>query len=448
MSAQHSTAPGGDAAVAAALPGLLRRWRNAGLWATAAWLALFAGWAALAPLSGAAVGQGLFKVDANRKTVSHRDGGNVAEIHVREGQLVRAGDLLLTLEDVRLDASVDLLRGQVDAELLRESRLGTEAALQPGWRPDTDPVLRAAAQRAKDAMARERAAFAARREALDAQQASARRQAADVALEMDAHERNLRASADALRLAREELTSNEALLKDNFINRTRVMALQRTVSEYESRIHTVEADLAQARQHRSDLDGRQATLRQAYIQQAADERRDSTARLADLQARLRAAADSSRRQAVLAPVSGRLVDLKVHTRGSAVGPREPLVDIVPDGVPLMVETKLGADAISGVRLGEAADIHLLGHAFRQLGMLEGRVVNISADALTEARSGAPYFTVLIEPTPAAMARLREVAGTVSPGQAVEVFINTSRRTPLEFLFDPLGSALRRAFRDQ
>lgn len=432
----------------ARLPLNLKRWRLIGVLATLAWLAMFAGWVALAPLSGSAVGAGTFKVDTNRKTVSHRDGGNVAQIHVREGQVVKAGDLLFTLEDVRLDASVDLLRVQVDAELLRESRLGAEATMAAGWRPEANAALAASAKRAPDALQRERAAFAARREALEAQLATARRQATDITQETEAHQRNLVSSTEALRLAREEMSANEALLKDNFMNRTRVMGLQRTVAEYESRIHTIEADLAQARQHKSDLDGRLATLRQAHVQAAADEQRESTARLADLQARLRAASDSSRRQKVLAPVGGKLVDLKVHTTGSAVGPREPLVDIVPEGMPLLAETRLGADAISGVRLGQAADIHLPGHAFRQLGMLPGKVVNISADALTEARSGAPYFTVLVEPTPEALARLRAAAGEPTPGMAVEVFINTSRRSALEFLFDPLGSALRRAFRDQ
>ncbi|MBL8350004.1 MAG: HlyD family type I secretion periplasmic adaptor subunit [Burkholderiaceae bacterium] len=429
-----------------AMTPLLQRWRRRGLVALAAWLAAFAVWMALAPVSGAAVGAGAFKVDTNRKSVTHRDGGIVAEIHVREGQIVSAGQLLVTLEDVRVDTSVDLLQAQLDAERLRESRCAAEASLSPDWQVHANPQVADAAKRAPDALARERGIFLARRSTLEAQQTSARSQSADVDQEIAAHQRNLRASADGERLAREELASNEALLKDNFVNRNRVIALERTVSEYASRTHAIEADLAQARQHRADLEGRLATLRQAHVQSASDDLRDATARIVDLQARLRAASDSARRQRVLAPVGGRLVDLKVNTPGSAVGPREPIVDIVPEGLPLLAEARLAADAVSGVHVGQAADLHLPGHVFRNLGMLDGKVVNVSADALVEPRSGITFFTVLIEPSPASLARL--IRENVGPGMAVEVYINTSRRTPLEFLFDPLGSALRRAFRDQ
>jgi HlyD family type I secretion membrane fusion protein len=438
----------GESTVAARtdLPAQLLRWRRNGLVALALWLALFFTWVALAPVSGAAMGQGVFKVAANRKSVTHRDGGIVAQIHVREGEVVRTGQPLLTLEDVRLDASVELLQAQLDAERLRESRLAAESAVTPAWKPEATPGLAEVARRVPDALARERGSFAARRSALDAQLAAARAQAADADQEILAHQRNMKSSAEGAKLAREELASNEALLKENFVNRVRVTTLQRTVVEYESRLHAIEAELAQARQTRAELAGRLATVPQAYAQSATDDLRESTGRIVDLQARLRAANDTSSRQVVVAPVGGRLVDLRIHTAGSAIGPREPIVDIVPEGEPLVAEVRLSADAVSGVREGLTADIRLPGHALRHLGMLEGRVVNVSPDAILEPRSGLPYFTLLVSPTPESLKALG--AEQISAGMAVEVYVNTSRRTPLEFLFDPLTSALRRAFRDQ
>lgn len=428
------------------LPSMLMRWRRRGLVALAVWLLLFCTWVALAPVSGAAMGQGVFKVADNRKSVTHRDGGIVAQIHVREGDVVRVGQPLLTLEDVRLDASADLLLAQLDAERLRESRLMAESLLMPAWRPEATPGLAEVARRAPEALKRERGSFAARRSALEAQLAAARGQAADAEQEIAAHQQNLKSSAEGARLAREELASNEALLKENYVNRVRVTTLQRTVVEYESRLHAIEAELAQARQARAEIAGRLATVPQAYAQSATDDLRESTGRIVELQARLRAADDTSARQVVVAPVAGRLVDLRIHTAGSAIGPREPIVDIVPEGEALVAEVRLSADAVSGVRAGLTADIRLPGHALRHLGMLEGQVLKVSADALTDPRSGLPYFTVQVAPTAESLQALG--SEKIGAGMAVEVFVNTSRRTPLEFLFDPMTSGLRRAFRDQ
>lgn len=427
---------------------LLVRLRRAGLAALAVWLLAFVLWALFAPISGAVVAGGLVKVEANRQSVSHRDGGIVAKVLVREGQQVRRGDTLIVLEDARVDSSVDLLEAQLAAEQLRRRRLEAEASFKPNWvAPPPDAAGADRDGRLREAAAREHSAFEARRRTLQGQLDSVRSQIADTETEMRAHERDGAAASEALSLLREELASNEALLQENFVNRARILTLRRGVAEYESRIAAGRAEFSQARQKRTELEGRLATIRDAYVEQATDELREAGARIVDLEERLRAGRDTAGRQVITAPTDGRLVDLRVNTVGSAVGPREPIVDIVPSGEPLVVEAKVAAEAVSDVRPGLDAEVKLLAYRHRADNMLDARVVHVSADALVDQRSGLPYFAVQVEVAAAALAEAGDDV-VLLPGMAAEVYIKTAERTPLRFLIDPLTSGMRRSFRER
>lgn len=424
---------------------LLHRWRRQGIGAIVVWLALFAAWAAFAPISGAVVAPGLVKVESNRQIVSHRDGGNVAQILVREGQMVDKGQTLIVLEDARVETTVDLLQAQLVAEQLRKSRLEAEADRRSTWTPPALAGTGPMSERTREALARERSAFDARRRSLDGQLAAVRGQIADIETEVRAHQRNAVSSAEALKLLREEIESNEKLLEENFVNRTRVLALRRGLAEYESRIETNQADLSQARQRKAELEGRMESLRLAYVQQATEELREATTRMVDFQERLRAGQDAAGRQVIVAPVAGRLVDLRINTVGSAVGAREPIVEIVPADQPLVVETRVGAESITEVRAGQQAEVRLLGTRQRDTPLLDGKVVRVSADALVEPRSGVPYFAVQVEVPPPPEGFPHGLV--LIAGQSTEVYIKTSERTALEFLVEPLTAGLRRSFRE-
>jgi HlyD family type I secretion membrane fusion protein len=436
-----AAAPSGEP-LAVDVQALLARGRRWGGAAIVAWVLAFLIWAVWAPIAGAVVGQGLVTVEASRQTVTHRDGGTVLEILVREGDVVRRGQTLLLLEDARVDATVDALRAQLAAEQLRRSRLEAEAALQPSWQARVEGTD----ARLGETIGRERAAFEARRRTWQGQAAAARGQIADLDAEIAAHRRHIEASAEAVALLREELASNEALLEENFVNRARVLTIRRGVTEYEARIQASRAELAQASQRRTELAGRIDSLRDAYVQTASEDLRDATARVVDLEEKLRAAKDSARRQRVDAPTDGRLVDLRVNTVGSAIGALEPIVDIVPAGQPLVVEVRLSPSAASDVVPGQAAEVRVLSGHQRAEALLPARITHVAGDALTDARTGMPYVTVQAEVDAAAVAAA-EMESLVAPGRAAEVYVRTVERSPLGFLMEPLVAGMRRAFRE-
>jgi HlyD family type I secretion membrane fusion protein len=430
------------------LDGRLRSLGRRGLWIVGGWALLFAVWAGFAPISGGVVAQGVVKVEANRRTVTHRDGGTVARILAREGQRVERGDVLIELEDVRVEASVDLLRAQLAGDRLRQSRLEAEAAGRDAWNPPADlqaefaDVRHFAEQRAK-----EKAAFTARQNNVKAQIEGERRQMADTGTEIDIRLKERDNVARALALMREELALNQRLEQEQYVNRTRVMALQRGVSDYESRNLTNEADLAQARQRLGALDVHVRALRDGFVQQAGEELREVGGRIDDAEQRLRASTDDRSRQTVLAPESGRLVNLRVNTPGSALGPREPIVDIVPADAPLQIEVRLPLEVAAEVREGTPAELKLVSAASRYERLWPATVVEVSADALTDEHGGAPFLRARLRASPApgdvsgAQAELR-------PGMAAEVYIKTAERTPIGFLMEPVAGYFRRAFRER
>jgi HlyD family type I secretion membrane fusion protein len=416
-----------------------------GLTIVAGWVLLFGAWAMWAPISGGVVASGLVKVEADRRTVSHRDGGTVAAIRVKEGQTVRQGDVLVELDDVRVEAAVGLLRAQLAADRLRQSRLEAEAAGTARW--STPPALAqefADVSRFAEQAAKERATFDARQSNVQAQIDGERRQADDTRTEIAVRLRERENARRAMALMQEELVLNQKLQQENYVNRTRVMSLQRAVSEYESRQLNNEAELAQALQRLGALEARMRALRDALLQAAAEELREVGARVSDAEQRLRASSDDQSRQKIVAPESGRLVNLRVNTVGSAIGPREPVVDIVPANAPLQIELRLAPDAAADVTPGTAAEVRPLTAQSRYNKLLAATVTQVSADSLEDERSGAAYVSVRVQVDTSA---LPPGAPPLQPGMATEVYIKVTERTPLGFVIEPVAAYFRRGFRE-
>ncbi len=436
----------GGAALGAAWAASGRRLIVAGALAIAVAVAGLVAWGALAPLSGAIVANGLVKVDSNRKTVQHRDGGIVRQVLVREGDTVAAGQPLVLLDDRRIDASFEMTRSQLDALRLKLSRADAERALAATWSPPEAWRPRLAAEpRLAEAAAREASLFASRREAFESQSRLVRQQMDEVATELAARQREQASVDQALADMQEELTVNEALMAQQYVHKTRVLGLRRNVADYRIKLEDNHAELSKARQRSSDLALRLAGLREAYVQEAATDLRDTNARVVDLEEQLRAAGDAAERLVVVAPVAGRVVDLRVAATGSAIGPREPVLDIVPADSPLLVEARVGVDAIGELRPGLPTDVRLTAYKQRATPLITGRVVYVSADALADRQTGAPYYLVHVALDAAALAGAREVE--LRPGMAAEVFVRTHERNAIDYLLEPLVAATRRSFRE-
>ena len=303
------------------LAGQIRRTAGQGALAVLVWLLLLGAWATWAPIAGGIVASGLVKVEANRRIVSHRDGGIVARIAVHEGQTVQAGELLLELEDARVDATMGLLRTQVLADRLRRSRLEAERQGDTQWVASAGLVAEFSDLPAGGELAqRERGAFEHRLANLQSQLGGAQSQSEAARQEIAARERERDRASRSLAAMREELAMNRQLEREQYVHRARLMTLERAVSDYEAQVASAEAEISQARQRLRGFEAQAGTQRDARRQSAAEELREVEARLADTEQRLHASRDDLQRQHVLAPVAGRLINLRVNTPRLCRGP--------------------------------------------------------------------------------------------------------------------------------
>ena len=399
-------------------------------------------WAAWAPLDGAIIAPGVLKVPGLRKTVQHLEGGLVRQIHVRDGDVVRQGDVLVTLTDERAAASLDLLARQVELEQLRVARLAAQRDQLPALALPPDLQARAAEPAVADAVRRERALFTLQRDTLARQTALLQQQIGQAQDELAAVLRQQAADDRATALMQDELRAYESLSQQNFVAGAAVLRLQRSLQDYEARLAEHQADAARARQRGTELALTLASRHNEFRQSAGEQLVQAMARLGELQERHRAAQDQVARQRVLAPMDGTVVALRLGTPGGVVKPGDVLLDLVPVEGGVIVEAQINLDDVDHVRVGQPAQVRLTAFNARSAPLLDGRVVYVSADKLDSERGDRSFYLVRVALPPAA-----GDAASWQAGMRAEVFLRTAPRTALQYLMEPISESLRRAARE-
>lgn len=412
-------------------------------------LATFIGvgiWAATAPIQGAIIASGLVKIDSNRKTLQHNEGGIVKSILVRDGDAVVAGQPLILLEDANVSAGYQLLRGTLDAELARQARLQAEATDASQIDFPAELTQRQADATVKQLMSREVALFNTRRGALLEQTRLLHSQTEDITQETKALQAQLSAEQGAGNSASEELKLYESLREQQFVSAARLLAQQRLVAEYSSRQEQRNAELARAAQRIKELRLNIVALRNEYTRSAAEGLKESSVRINELRERLLPSQDALRRQAITAPVAGHILNLNVHTPGASIGPREPLLEIIPEGESLLLEAQTSVDSIKQLHIGQEADIRFTALPYRTTPLILGKVSYISPDVLFDQKTGIPSYQIHIQPDATSM----RAAGITSlnPGMAAEIYVRTDSRTTLEYLLKPVTDTIQHAFRER
>jgi HlyD family secretion protein/epimerase transport system membrane fusion protein len=417
----------------------------AGAGIAVAFFAGFGGWAATAPLAGAAVAPAIVAPAGSRKTVQHLEGGIVRRVLVQDGSIVAAGQPLVALDDIQAGAEHAALLAEQRALLAMEARLAAEQAgeaaavrfpaeLRQAAAADAD-LARVLAGEA-DQLARRRTALTDQQAVLAERIAQAEAEIAGLAAEVDSARRQLA-------LIGEEVQGVVDLLRKGLERKPRLLALQRAQAQIEGTIAANQAEIASTRQKIAEVRQQMLSLASAQAETVAREMAETRRSLAGLAEKLRAAADRLARTTVTAPVAGTVVDLQARTPGGVVTPGERLMDIVPATAELLLEARVAPVDIDEVHPGLSAQVHLLAYRSRALPRIEGVVREVSADRLEDPHTRQPYYLARV-----AVARSALPAGVaLAPGMPAEVLIVTGARTLLGYLLEPLAGTLRRGLRE-
>lgn len=407
-------------------------------------------WASTSHIAGAVIAPGTIVVQSNVKKVQHPTGGVIAAINVHEGDEVKAGQVVVRLDDTIARATVGVVRVQLDELLARQARLMAERD-----RADQISFPGALLGRQNDkqlaaTLAGEQKLFESRRTAKVGQRAQLRQRVAQAKEEIRGLEAQQAAKEQEIAFIKKELAGVNELWGKNLIAITRLMQLERDKARLSGGRGQYVAEIARAKGKISETELQIIQLDKDFSTEVLKDLRETQGKIAELTERLVAAQDRLKRVNILAPQDGVVNQLAVHTVGGVLGNGEVLMEIVPRNDELIVECKIEPRDIDQVKLGADAVVRVMAGKARANPDLAGRVTLVSAD-LTRKRPamGMPehaYYTVHISLPKQEVARLGNL--TLIPGMQAEVFIQTYPRTPLEYLIKPLKDQMARTFRER
>lgn len=403
------------------------------------------GWAAGTELSGAVIATGSLVVDGNVKRVQHSTGGIVADLPVREGQFVAAGETIVTLDPVIPQANLAAISKALVQLYAREGRL--EAELN-GLTSVLTPVElrgRLSAADAEVAMATERRLFEDRRVSRTGQKARLREQIVQQQQQIAGFDVQQKSKADEINLINAELDGVRQLYQKGLTTLNRVNTLERNAARLHGERGQLISSIASSKGRISEIELQLLQIDQTMRAEAAAEIRDVENKQAELVEQEIKAREMMRQVEIKAPITGAIHRLSVHTVGGVISPAEVLMEIVPQSGDLVAEARIAPQDIDQVMVGQAALLRMSAFNRNTTPELSGSVIRVSADLEVDQKSGLGFYRAAVSIPGGERARLSNLE--LVPGMPVEAFIQTGQRTVLSYLTKPVRDHAARAFRE-
>ncbi len=406
----------------------------------------FGAWAMLTTLSGAIVAPGRIEVELNRQIVQHPDGGVVAGIEVTEGASVAAGDVLIRLDGTLLRSDRAVLQGQQNELTARRARLLAERdGLDTPAFPAALTALAATDPAVAELLDGQARLFTARRDTFTTTTEQLRRRIGQIASQIEGVDAQRTAMESQLRLIRDELTSQQALLAKGLAQASTVLALEREEARLLGQQGELTASRAQSEGRITETELEIARIAGSRIEDAEDELRSIGPSLMEVSEKLRAVDERISRLDIRAPVAGIVLGLTVTTPRAVVRPADPVLYIVPQDRPLVIAAQVPPIHVDQVHVGQPVELVFSSFSSRTTPHLKGKVSVVSADAFTDQTTHASYYRAEILLDEGEIARLDGQA--LMPGMPVDAFIQTEARTPMTYLLKPFTDYFSRAFRE-
>ena len=403
-------------------------------------------WAALVRLDRAVISPGVIVAESSRKVVQHFEGGMVQEVLVKDGQSVRAGDVLLRIDPLQSQASADLFRNQLDAALVLEARLRAE---QNGT--DTlDLPREIVARRSEPGLARtiidQANQMTERRTTLRGQLALIEAKVAQLRTEISGLAVEKASVEQQVGFIRQELQGLRSLHEKNLIPLSRLLVMERERTRLEGVIGRSVAETAKANNAISEAGLQTTQLKQKFQEAVTAQLLETRQKIGELREKLVVAQDVFRRHEIRAPHQGVIQGLKVYSVGQVIRSGEPLMEIVPTDDRLVVSVQFSPNDLEAVQAGMKAEIKFPTFQARRAPTVFGTLTTVSRDRLVDDGTKQPYFAGTVEIDEHQLPA--EVRHRLTAGLPAEIVVSAGERTALEYLFAPFFDAMGRAFHER
>ena len=418
-----------------------------GLLVLAAGMGGFLLWASFAPLDEGVPTQGTVTLDTKRKTVQHISGGIVKEVLVKEGQLVTEGEPMLRLDGALAKANYEAVRQRYLGYRATQSRLFAEQAGRDviDFHPDikiamNDPLI-------KQHIATQQQLIQARRAALAADLQGIEEVIRGIQYQFETYQNILVQRRSQLALLTEELTNTRGMVKEGYTPRNRQLELERLVAESNASIADLTGNSLRVSRNVAELSQRSLARMQEYRKEIESQLAEVTREVQSDAEKFVAVTAELDRMEIKAPANGQVVGLTVQTVGAVLQPGQKLLDVVPDSQTLLLEAYIPPHLIDRVKSGLEADIRFSSFKHSPQLVLEGKVLSISGDLLSDPlQPQITHYLARVQVTPAGMKTLGH--RRMQPGMPAEIVIKTGERSLLKYLTHPLTKRLAASMKEE
>ena len=407
----------------------------------------FGGWASTVPISGALIAPGSVVVDTNVKKVQHPTGGVVGEVRVRDGDVVKAGDIVVRLDETVVRASLAIVVKTLNGLYARAARLeaeqrGLDKIVFPAALTDRadDPDVR-------DVMASETKLFEVRVNGRTGQKAQLRERITQLNEEIAGLKAQEAAKDKEIALVEKELVGVRQLYDQHLVQLTRLTTLERDAARLAGERAQYIASRAQARGKITETELQIIQVDKDMVSEVSKDLRETNDKIGEFVERKVTAEDQLRRIDIRAPQDGVVLQSTVHTVGGVITAGDAIMMLVPKADDLSVEAKVNPQDIDKLQVGQKTLLRLSAFNQRTTPELNGLVTRVSADVTTDQRTGQSYYTIRVSMPPAEVARLG-AENKIIPGMPVEAFVQTGDRTMMSYLMKPLSDQFMRSFREK
>ncbi len=404
------------------------------------------GWAAFASLQGAVIASAQITVKSNLKRVQHLEGGIVSEILVKDGDKVEAGQTVLRLDTTKDLANLASLDANLNEQLARKARLSAERdKKQTITFPEM--LVKKAENSAEIAkiLKGQTNLLKARQASISGQTSQLKQRTEQLNEAIKGITAQVASKKSQLTFIRKELTDLQSLQDKGLVPQNRILALQREEARLQGEAGELVASTARTKVQISETEIQILQVEKDHLSSILTELRETTTQANQLTEQRTALADKLKRMTIIAPKSGIIHQLAVHTIGGVVAPGDPVLMIVPQNSELIFAARVNPQDIDQVFKGQKANVHLSAFDQRTTPEVTGVVTLVSAETTQDQPNTPPYYKVHVELPKDQMARIKNIELVL--GMNAEVFIQTKSRLVFEYLLQPLTDQIRRTMRE-
>jgi HlyD family secretion protein len=404
------------------------------------------GWASTAEISGALIAPGQIVVESNVKKVQHPTGGVVGEVLARDGDIVKAGDILVRLDDTVTKASLAIVTKNLDAQWARAARLEAEQRGQDKITFPPQLLTRINDADVKSLILSETKLFEVRVTGRTGQKAQLRERITQLNEEILGLSAQEKAKDQEIALVEKELAGVRDLYEKHLVQISRLTTLERDTARLNGERAQYIASRAQAKGKITETELQIIQVDKDMVSEVSKDLRETNDKIGEFVERKVTAEDQLRRTDIRAPQNGMVLQSAVHTVGGVITAGDAIMMIVPQSDDLQVEAKVNPQDIDKLQIGQKTLLRLSAFNQRTTPELNGVVTRVSPDVTTDQRTGQSYYTIRVSMAPEEVARLGDAK--LIPGMPVEAFVQTGDRTLISYLMKPLSDQLMRAFREK